>query len=42
MLRKEHIQGKVEKTIDDPDKNGEIFTEKKQHTTTFLEREKKN
>ena len=30
LLRKENIQGKVEKTIDDPDENGEIVTEKKE------------
>jgi hypothetical protein len=42
LLRKEKIQGRVETANDDPDGNGEIGTEKKQDTTTFLECGKKN
>ena len=42
MLRKENIQGKVDKTIDDPDENDKIATEKKQDTTELVECEKKN
>jgi hypothetical protein len=42
LLRKENIQGKVEKTKDDPEENDEVVTEKKQDTIEFLKREKKN
>ena len=42
MLRKEKIQGKVEKTIDDTDDNQEIVNEEKQDTAKFLDCEKKN
>jgi hypothetical protein len=39
LLRKENIQGRVEKTIDDPDEKEEIVSEKKQDP---LKCEKKN